>query len=68
MNKNLTPKYTDIKVPNIYKANKKTKKEARITRIKDDIKSLYKNKYQPNRELYRSRNSTTMEEHLDHTL
>jgi hypothetical protein len=45
-NNNLTPKYADIKVPGTSETAYFTRKKARITRIKDEIKFLYKKKDQ----------------------
>jgi hypothetical protein len=44
LNKNLTPKYANIKVSNTSKAAYVTQKKVCITRIKDEIKFLYKKK------------------------
>jgi hypothetical protein len=48
----VTPKYADTKFQNTSPAAKYSAKKAQITRIKDEIKFLYKKKDNLNRELY----------------
>jgi hypothetical protein len=54
LNRNIIPKYARIKLPTYNTAAKKTQTQAKILRIKNEIKFLYINKQQLNKELYHS--------------
>ena len=54
LNKNITPKYADIKIPITSKAAHITKTKATTMRIRDEIKFLYKKKDSLNKALYQT--------------
>ena len=51
INRKITPKYAKIKVADTSPASQTTAKKAQLTRIKDEIKFLYKKKEKLNQKL-----------------
>jgi len=52
--KKIVPNYANIKVPTTSPAAHKTQRKAQITRIKEEIKFLYKKKDKINKDLYKA--------------
>jgi hypothetical protein len=50
----VTPKYANVKFPNTSPSSQITTKKGQVTRIKDDIKFLFKEKEKFNHELYKN--------------
>jgi hypothetical protein len=54
LTKKIVPNYANIKVPATSTAAHKTQSKAQITRIKEEIKFLYKKKDKINKDLYKA--------------
>jgi hypothetical protein len=54
MKQGIIPKYANIKIPNTSPAAKNTQKKVQLTRMKEEIKNLYKKKDFLNEALYKT--------------